>query len=1306
MLGWTRRIAHIRWRAAALLLLALAATMAAAAPPRSLRFEHVGVDQGLAQESVTTIVQDRSGYLWFGSQAGLSRFDGYKMTVFKNDPADRTSIADNYVLCGLEDEQGRLWFGGKGGLSRFDFASQKFINISVAAPNNQAAAANQVTAIASDGAGGLWLGTGDGLRHFDPASGALGTLRHDDEDPASLSHDRVLAFAREPDGTLWIGTANGLNRLAPGASTLRRYLAAAPGARPNAVLALALAPDRRLWIGTDTGLATLAPDAAAPLAQALGAAAPSGAPRILALYHDADANLWIGTEQDGLLRRDADSGRVTGYRHQPLDSRTLAENQVVSMLVDRSGSLWVGSWQAGAHRVDLASGGFERYLNAPEQPASISGNKVRAVLDDGAGRLWLGTTGTGLDLLDLASGSAVHWRHDGTRRDSLPDDIVTALARSGERLWVGMRSGLAYMDGASGRFTPVPLDGGDDAHYVQRMLRARDGALWVLTRGGLHRLGPGAAPARHWRNNPDDPASLASDYGLALAEDADGAIWVGTDNGLDRYDAARDRFVHFRSDPARRDGLRHNRVHALFRSTAGALWVGTAGGLYRVEAGTDGAPRFRHFPLSAARTADPIGALADDAAGRLWISTTAGLVRLDPTSGKTQAYTARDGLIDGSYFIGSGWRSPDGRISFGGVNGLTTFLPEVIRENPFAPPVAITDFLIFNTPLRAGRMLGGKPFTGAVQSASALTLPYSDSVFSFEFAALHFADPQRNRYAYQLEGFDQGWVDTDAGKRFATYTNLDPGHYVFRVRASNKDGVWSATPATLEVTITPPPWKTWWFRLALGGAALAAGYLLLRSRTRALVQQRTLLEQQVGARTADLLLEKDAALQQKEALELAQRNISLLSDIGRKLTANLDSEAIMQMLYAHVTQLMDASVFGIGVYQRERGVIDYPFAVERGSRYLPYTRSMAAPNQLAVWCIVNEREVFINDLDAEYANYIADLELTTGEHELVQLEDGSASIRPRSMIYVPIAVNGRMVGVVTVHSYERHAYNGLQLDMLRTLASYVGVAFDNADAYRQLKSTQVQQVAQEKLAALGSLVAGVAHELNTPIGNSLLMASTLQEKTAEMAAKFGDVNLRRSDLRGFIDAAQEATALILRSLHNAAELVNSFKQVAVDQSSAQRRRFSLEQATHEIVATMMNQVRKAGHTLVMNIPAGIEMDSYPGPYSQVILNLVNNALLHAFGHASGGIVTITASTPVAGRVLLVFHDNGVGIPHEDQARIFDPFFTTKLGQGGSGLGLNITYNIVTSLLEGTIRVESAAGDGTTFILDLPLAISA
>jgi signal transduction histidine kinase len=319
----------------------------------------------------------------------------------------------------------------------------------------------------------------------------------------------------------------------------------------------------------------------------------------------------------------------------------------------------------------------------------------------------------------------------------------------------------------------------------------------------------------------------------------------------------------------------------------------------------------------------------------------------------------------------------------------------------------------------------------------------------------------------------------------------------------------------------------------------------------------------------------------------------------------------------------------------------------------------------------------------------------------VAVSDAAADLpAPRSLLCVPVTVGERVLGAVTVQSLEPGAYGQVHLDMLGTLAAYVGVAMDNAEAYARLKETQVQLAAQERLASLGSLVAGVAHELNTPIGNSLLMASTLQERTHAVAAQFEATTLKRSDLADYMDAAREASQLIVRSLHNAAELVSSFRQVSVDQASAQRRRFDLAQACQEISATLMNTVRLAGHRLELDVPPGITMDSFPGPLGQVIINFVNNAMMHAFD-GPGGVMTLMALED-HGRVVITFRDDGRGIDTAHQSRIFDPFFTTRMGQGGTGLGLNIVYNIVTTLMGGAIRVVSLPDAGTAFLLELPL----
>jgi ligand-binding sensor domain-containing protein/signal transduction histidine kinase len=1281
-------------------------------PAASLRFEHIGLEEGLPQESVLAILQDRTGFMWFGTQAGLVRFDGYRPRVFRNDPAEPGSLIDNYVHCAYEDGDGGVWFGTRGGLVRFNAARQDFVRYPLSA-GGEAGRNSAVSAIAGDGAGGMWIGTGDGLVHLDPRTGAVRTLRRAPGGTGDAGGERVLAMVRDAQGGLWVGGASGLDYLAAGADRFAHLDVDPAGGKANAVWSLATSPDGTLFVGTGAGLEAWRQGAGRFGRHHFGPAEGMDDARVLALYHDAEGGLWVGTDLAGLKRRAPGGGRFTAYTGEMLDRHGLSDNQVTSINVDRTGTLWVGTQFGGVNRVDLASGGFDRFLPAPGPGLLPEPNsrKIRAIAFAPDGRLWLGTTGAGLLALDPATGRTEAVRHDGSGprgRGGPPDGVVTALLAAHGRLWVGAASGLAWRPVSGGRFTPVVLGRDAASNTVQALMLDRQGLVWVLTRGGLFVLDERGQVLRAWRHDPRDPASLGENYGFSLAQDNAGTVWIGTENGLDRLDGfdrdnpASGRFTHFRHDLADPGSLRHSRVYHVFASARGDLWVGTAAGLHRLErpGGKDaGRVVFRPVPLTAGREQPSVGAILEDAAGRLWVSTTGGIVRVERDGGSPELFTASDGLIDGSYFIGAAARGPDGRLYFGGVNGLSSFMPDAIRGNPYAPVVVITELSV------PGRQRPDGPAARPI--GAEVDLDYRDPAFTLEFAALHYADPSANRYVYRLRGYDKAWIAADAAKRYATYTNLDPGTYVFEVRAANKDGVWSVQPARLTLRIAPPYWMTWWFRLTAGLAALLAAAAAYRLRIRVLLQRTGRLERQVGARTAELVLQKEGAERQRheadaqrEAAEQARRNIALLSDIGRELTANLDSEAIMAGVSAQVRRLMDADLFAFATVPGPGGRVATPFVAERGARIVAAPACPERVRLLAERSVALFEEILIDDFALDAARYIGTAGAIPGSNSDGE-DDASAWPVPRSLLLVPIVVGSRALGALLVQSARPAAYQRVQLDMLGTLASYVGVALDNADAYRRLKETQAQLAASEKLAGLGALVAGVAHELNTPIGNSLLMATTLAEKSDDLAARLAADALKRSDLDSWIAAVREAMALIVRSLQAAADLVNSFKQVSVDQASAQRRDFDLATACHEITATIMNQVRRAGHRLELRVAPGIRMDSYPGPLGQVLINFINNALLHAFD-GPGGTMVLSASTPEEGRVRIVFSDDGRGVAPEHQSRIFDPFFTTRMGQGGTGLGLNIAWTIVTTLLRGTIRVESPPGQGAAFILDLPL----
>src|SRR5471032_2791635 len=533
-----------------------------------------------------------------------------------------------------------------------------------------------------------------------------------------------------------------------------------------------------------------------------------------------------------------------------------------------------------------------------------------------------------------------------------------------------------------------------------------------------------------FRHDPSDSASLADNVVRPILEDHRGRLWIGTFNGLDLLDRATGRFRHYRRDPNDSSSLSHDEVHYLYEDPHGTIWVGTAAGLNRMETGIDGAVHFHRYLRKDGMADDAIASILPDDHGNLWMSTNTGISKLDIDTALFRNYGGADGTIEGAYFDGSALRTPDGTLYFGGFNGVTAFAPGAVRENSVAPTVAITDFQIFNKSIRAGHGDHPNVLKTAIEHTSALTLSESDSVFSFEFAALHYAAPQRNRFAYQLQGFDRDWVVTDATKRYATYTNLDAGHYVFRVKAANKDGIWNDNAATIDITIEPPFWKTWWFRSLAALLACGAAYASYHVRMRALRRQKDKLEQQVGLRTAEvehknLLLQrqkselerrrveaeaqraeaeqrridterqKQEVERQKENVEQAHRNISVLSEIGREMNSTLDVETAMLTVYRHVSHLMNVQKLGIGFVREEQGVIEFPFAVERGVRAKPYQRRLDDPHQPAVWCMVNRREVFINDFYAEYASYIDDAGF--GTLAMGILEDGSEAQVPLSI---------------------------------------------------------------------------------------------------------------------------------------------------------------------------------------------------------------------------------------------------------------------------------------------------------------------
>ncbi|WP_426193679.1 two-component regulator propeller domain-containing protein [Massilia sp. DWR3-1-1] len=1331
--------------------LPLLATPAGAAPPRSLRFEQLSVEHGLAQESVLAVVQDRDGFMWFGSQSGLSRFDGYRVITYHNEANVSNSLANNWVRVLHVDGAGRIWIGTDGGLDRFDPANGQFTHFAPAEPGKRGNGNRHIHAIVDDGKGGLWLATADGLQHFDIASGSFKVWHRQAGVATSLASNTVKALALDAGGRLWIGTSAGLDSLAPGASVIDHHALSDVDAKRNNVSALLADATGTLWIGTMAGLETWKLAAGPAGRRRLGAAEAITSGEITALFQDADTTVWAGTHDDGLYRWMPQVRRFANHRNEPADSHSLADNFVSSIYRDRVGTFWVGTWYAGVSRVDLGSGGFTRIVKADGAP-SISDNKVRAIIDDGAGKLWLGTN-DGLNHYDPASGASRLLRHQPDQPNSLADGPLSALARDRTgRVWAGGRGALTSYDPASGVFQRRQVAGGDaDGETVRALLVSADDKLWIASRGGLHRLDLASGKVRTFRHDPADPASLADNVVRPMLEEPNGQLWVGTFDGLDLFDPASGTFRHFRHEAGVRDSLSHDEVHHLLRDARGDIWVGTAGGINKMIKGPDGAIRFRRYRTADGLADDAVAAMIEDELGNLWISSSTGLSRFSPLTNRWRTYNAGDGTTEGAYFDGAAARAPDGTLYFGGFNGVTAFNPRAVTDNLLAPRAVITGFQVFNKPVE---QVHPGLLKGPIEHATAVTLDSADSVFSLEFSALHYAAPQRNKFAYQLVGFDEAWVNTDASKRFATYTNLDPGTYTFRVKAANKDGIWSPQGASLRIVIRPPLWKTWWVRTLAALLALGLGFAAYRSRMRGLRRQKAHLEAQVRQRTAEIgqqnrllerqKLELDARRreaetqragaeqrhldaerqkaelqQQKENVELAHRNISILSEIGREMTATLDMETIMDIVYRHVQNLMDARIFGIGIYHAEREEIDFAFTVDQGVRTPRYQRSMHQPHQLAVWCLTHKREVFINHRALEYEAYIGAPENDVLA-DLARI-DGTPGSVTESAMYVPMMVKERVMGVLCVQSVLPNAYRRVHLDMLQTLAAHAAVALDNAHAYRQLEEMEQQvrlntdelalanralqenderlrlakQRAEDATRQKSEFLANMSHEMRTPLAGVIgMLGFALRD------ARLHD-GTREQIVRG------QANAQVLLAIIN--DLLD-FSKIEAGKLTVEGIDFALA-ATLETVGTLFEE-QAAALSVSFDIVLEPDLPRYvtgdPARLRQVLVNLVGNAFKFTErGAVFVRVERLAEAAPRAGINMIQFsvQDTGIGIALEAQSRLFQKFeqadSTTTRRYGGTGLGLAICRQLV-ELMGGAISVVSEQGKGSRFSFVLPL----
>jgi diguanylate cyclase (GGDEF)-like protein len=801
--------------------------------------------------SIVAMLQDRQGFVWLGAlNGGLYRYDGGRALKFLNDPLDETSLPGERVNSLYEDKAGRLWVGTTHGLARFNPESNSFTRfVSSKTPGRH----KVIRKIISDGKDGMWLGTWGGLQHFDPATGKFVVYKPKEGDPSTIRSDSVEALAMDVRGGLWIALwPNGLDYMKPDDGTFQHFRVdtdSSPDASLNKVDALQMDSQNRLWIGTRRGVYRWN-DGSDWNARAR-VASPDG--RINNFYPARDGGMWAVTMTDGVLRWPAASDSPVNFIYRPNDPYSLPTLSFQSVMQDRSGMLWVGSYNAGVLVANPGSRGLARII-PPELPFGNRqpNNTTAAIAPAPNGRIWLGGL-TGVSLFDPATTTVEnYYRAEAGRVGALSSDTVNALYQQpGGPLWVATLSGLNRLDAADGPFTAITFPGNKGSNStINAISPGAGGKLWLGTNESVIQYDPASGEHHVFAVEKGNPKGRHMQRSNTLLEDQLGRVWMGSEyaDGLDMLDQRTGLFQYFEHDDANRASLLSNFVTALHQDRNGRLWAGTAKGLDEIVTGPDGKISFRPYPAAGA---NKVFAVQSDLHGKIWLTTSSSLIRLDPDTGKASHYGAADGLVDG-YRVGAGYAAEDGSLYFAGATGIVLVHPDQVAVESTPPLVAITDISVLNRSLALLPRPEGVELTGSVTAPKALELSSEQSVFSIEFAALHFADPGKNRYAYQLVGFDRDWVAADAAHRNATYTNLDPGNYVFKVKAANDRGLWNEDVASMSITVLPPFWKTWWFRLLSAGLAIALLAAFYRARVAALTRGKRTLEAVVAARTGEL----------------------------------------------------------------------------------------------------------------------------------------------------------------------------------------------------------------------------------------------------------------------------------------------------------------------------------------------------------------------------------------------------------------------------------------------------------------------
>ncbi len=1255
-----------------------------AAEPISVysRFIHLSRQHpGLSQ--ATALTQDLQGFLWIGTQHGLYRYDGQEIETFRSNPSDNSSLSADWISSLLVDHRGQVWIGTRyGGLNLFDPTTEKFSRIPL--PRGSGVAQQvEISVVYQDQQHEIWVGTyGAGLFRWQVETKELEVVQLPGV-AGEIDGQYINTLLRDQDGYLWIGTGNaplrsrgqskgGALRWHPQRLDKQLFTIQNSALTAAAVTAIKTDLTGQIWLGSyggglyhyQTSSAKLRAVPAQPKTLAQGL--------VTDFDFAADGALWVSSYDQGLWLLPPDKPHWQQFKANPMVPYQIQSNNLTGLLLDTQGSLWLKS-PAGLFALSAMAQKVRSLPTDPSNPNLLAHNDVFAITPAPSGKYWLANRDGGIALFDPATASVKRWpiqvADEVKRKPTLARHV---LQDADGVVWIGTDTGLFQLDQQTGQWQPFALNAEPDQPNVGVLYVDGLQQLWVGTRGdGLFLLKPG--DIRQFKQDPASDTGLGSNTISTLQSDSYHDLWIGyADQGISRLQHATGKIQSWREGDGRGAGLRFNGIQLIYQE-AGELWVRAGNINHRVLRNTQDPQIIEGFKSYLG--AEDADLKLRQAFHFLWLYRTSlqqDLVQF----GEPHGFMA-------TTWIGSWWITAQGMHLRGGNQGLDYYAPAQIPATPRPLVVRLTGFNLFNKKVRPQNS-SDAVLQRAIGYAEQIRLDYEQDMFTLQFSALDYVQPQQTRYRYRLIGFDRDWIETDANSRRATYTRLAPNDYQFEVMAKSPGQDWDqAAVSKVQIRILPPWWLTWYSKLAAMVLLFGSIWLLLQYRLRSERKTRNWLEQVVSNRTAELQT-------QNQALADSYRDMTLLQMLAKQITASLDLQEILFLCHQSLNEIMDVHVLAIGIYRAERQSLEFSHWLEDGRLMAPFELKLQPEQHLATVCFNQQREMNIQKRQ-DFLNFLSTIPQPLMGEPM------------QSVLYLPLVVNHEKIGCMTVQSPVVAAFSPQQVNLVRTLASNIAIAVANANIVARLQQTQQQLVMQEKMASLGGLVAGVAHEVNTPLGICVTAVSHLQAELNGVNKAHQQQQLGALAFNRFLETATATAEILSSNIQRAAQLIQSFKQVAVDKSASSAREFDLSAYLQDVMASLQPELNRCHCQWQLDSEEGLTLYADAGSLAQLLTHLVMNSVQHGFTGDLPAEPKITLKlSRQGGQIQLEYRDNGVGMDSDTLKRLFDPFFTTKRSAGNSGLGAHIVYNLVTAQLGGSIYVSSETGQGVYYRILLPV----